>query len=165
FGGQYLYNDCGNFDPATCPPMTAISNTSSCDFEDDPKLDGANPSRMSILRGALFIDRYPDDLSGTVFTGDTDIDIEATRARARQVVSQLRPVSIEQATPRDMLPPLLPDFMWRGLDRVTSAYGRLHDVTRVARALKIRPKVVRRRLAVANRLRALGVTGRLVCSR
>ncbi|MFL5885732.1 MAG: hypothetical protein ACJ77M_11735, partial [Thermoleophilaceae bacterium] len=56
FGGQYLYNDCGNFDPATCPPMTAISNTSSCDFEDDPKLDGANPSRMSILRGALFID-------------------------------------------------------------------------------------------------------------
>jgi hypothetical protein len=58
----------------------------------------------------------------------------------------------------------LPDRYWEKLRRVEESYARTHDEQATADELGQSVTVVRHRLAIAKRLRELGVDGRIACS-
>lgn len=148
---QFQYWDCGFWTPARCGRSTGVTSTSACRVAWLPLYHG-RARNYSRRRGALLVTTGLQRDDPTMFTGATYLYLPDVTPS----VGRLRPYP--RTKPVDRLPaPAFPDWFWRNLREVKDSYARTHDTAATASELGLRESAVKRRLAVARRLRKLHV--------
>lgn len=152
------YGDCGYYTPERCGRGGYVGDFRTCsDAGELLDLDG-KPRDLTVRRGALvhYPAAYPYG-SAIVFTGVTTLELDNP-----SYLRRVRPYPSDRAV--DRLPAArLPEWFWDDLERTEESYERTHSEEATAKELGLSRKQVRQRLGLADRLRKLGVDGRIEC--
>ena len=155
------YNDCRFFFPGRCIETPAVETEPTCDVA-TRLLQQGKASHLVMRRGAVTSIPglgYPE--GAYVFTGDTTVNLDIEGPHLREALELLAP--LHERAQGDLPATAFPRSFWRALKRAEDDFERTHDYDETARNLGLPRSAVKRRVAIAKRLRRLGVDGRLDC--
>jgi hypothetical protein len=167
---SFQYDDCASFQVKECPRGLQLQVVSVCSPRSRlamfDRLSTAPPGRAFVRRGVLYVDvafaRASVIASGASVTIYAEAGPGRPRAGLLRAGAALRPFELNA---RPLSAPALPATLLRRLHRAARALRRAGSVRGAARALAVKPEVLRRQLRLARAVSSLPRVRAISCER